>query len=1010
MTRAPFRLPSGGRIDRNRRVGFSLDGRPMSGFHGDTLASALLANGTTLVGRSFKYHRPRGFLSAGVEEPNGLFTLGEGGRTEPNIAGTVTELIEGLAARRQNGWPSVEFDLLSITSLAAPLLSAGFYYKTFMGPTRGAWMFYEPFIRRAAGLGRGVHERDLDRYETRHAFADVLIIGAGPAGLSAALAAGRAGARVVLAEQDSLLGGSLLLESTTGPAEVWRQQSESELESLPNVEILRRTTALGLYDGGTVALVERRDHLQPDPAKGEARQVVITLRARAVVFATGATERPLVFANNDRPGVMLASAVRSYLNRFAVVCGRRAVVITNNDSAYAAAFDLAKQDVAVVIADLRRAVNQTFAAKAKALAIELIAGARTLDVLGPKAVRGMILATAMSTFKSSSNAGPLREDALQTRRLDCDLVCMSGGWSPAVHLTSHGGIKPRYRADIAAFVPGGYAAGQFGAGALTGSFTLEAAINEGIEAGRSAASYSGHDLPARKPVPPAPEVASPLAVKGSGIEPVWQLPHDRRGMAFVDFQNDVTVKDLAIAHEEGYASVEHLKRYTTLGMGTDQGKTSNINALAIMAGLRGVEIPAAGTTTFRPPFTPVAIGALAGRTIGKHFRVMRCSPLHDWHLAHGGEMIEAGPWMRLWYYRWAGNTAESAYIEEMRLVRKAVGLADVSTLGKIDIQGPDAAEFLNRVYVNGFAKLPIGKARYGVMLTDDGTVLDDGTTTRLSDTRYFMTTTTAQAGEVMSWLEFLLQTAWTDLQVHVTSLTDEWAGMVVAGPKARLALELALPGHDVSDAKLPFMGCIEIEVDGAPLRLIRLSFSGELAYEIYIPADYAVALWDHILARAAPLGIRPYGLEALASLRIEKGYVAGLELDHRNTLDDLGLGKMASKEKAFVGRELRQRPLLQAPERWSLVGIECLEAGKRLRGGSILFSAADKIEGHGRGYITSVTWSTELEKFIALGLYHGGLKHAGEEIVCAYPLKGEQVKARIVAPMFIDLNGDRLRV
>jgi methylglutamate dehydrogenase subunit C len=994
MSRGPFRLATGGHIDRRKPIGFTLDGRAMNGFQGDTLASALLANGVRLVGRSFKYHRQRGFLSAGVEEPNGLFTLGEGARTEPNVVGTVTELVEGLTARCQNGWPSVKLDLMAINSLAAPLLSAGFYYKTFMGPTRGAWMFYEPFIRRAAGLGRGVHDRDPDRYETRHAFADVLIVGAGPAGLSAALAAGRAGARVVLVEQDSLLGGSLLLEGAAGPQETWRRQIEVELESFPNIEILRRTTALGLYDGNTVALVERRDHLRSDPTKGEARQVIITLRARAIVFATGSTERPLVFANNDRPGVMLASAVRTYLNRFAVACGRRALVVTNNDSAYATALDLARLGVSVAIADLRRQVGPEPAAKAKAFAIEVIADATGLEVFGGAAVKGVVLTAAS-----------------RTRRLDCDLVCMSGGWSPAVHLTSHGGIKPYYRDDIVAFVPGGYAAGQFGAGAVKGTFTLQTAISDGIEAGRSAARYSGHDLPPPSTLPPAAsELGSASISEGYGIEPIWQLPSKGRAKAFVDFQNDVTVKDLTIAHQEGYQSVEHLKRYTTLGMGTDQGKTSNINALAIMAHLRGVNIPAAGTTTFRPPFTPVAIGALAGRSTGKHFRPTRRSPLHDAHLAHGAEMIEAGLWMRAWWYRWAGTTAESAYIEEMRLVRSAVGLSDVSTLGKIEVQGPDAAEFLNRVYVNDFAKLPVGKARYGVMLTDDGIVLDDGTTTRLSETRYFMTTTTAQAGEVMSWLEFLLQTAWTDLKVQVTSVTDEWAGMAVAGPQARAALELAFPDHDVSDTTLPHMGCLEIEIDRVPLRLIRLSFSGELAYEIYTLADYGIAVWEHILARAAPLGIRPYGLEALASLRIEKGHVAGLELDHRNTLDDLGLGRMASKEKAFVGRELRQRPLLQASDRWSLVGIESLESDKPLRGGAILFSANDRIEGHGRGYITSVTWSTELEKFIALGLYQGGLKHAGEELVCAYPLRGEHVKARVVPPMFIDPTGERLRV
>jgi len=940
------RLPSGGRIDRNQRLTFSLDGRSLSGLRGDTLASALLANEVKLIGRSFKYHRPRGFLSAGVEEPNGLFTLGSGGRTDPNVAGTITELSEGLEAHCQNAWPSVQFDLMAVNSLASPLLSAGFYYKTFMGPARGSWMFYEPFIRKAAGLGRGVHERDPDRYETRHAFADVLVIGAGPAGLSAAVAAGRAGQRVVLAEQDFLLGGSLLSEAVASEAESWRAQRVRELESLPNVEVLTRTTAFGLYDGNTVALLERRD--------SDVRQVVITLRARSIVFATGATERPLIFRNNDLPGVMLASAVRTYLNRFAVLCGKKVVVVTNNDSADCTVADLQRVGAEVTVADLRRGVS-------------------SVEVLGQKAVTGVVV---------------------DNRTIECDLVCMAGGWTPAVHLTSHCGIKPKYLEELHALVPGGYAPGQSGAGALTGTSTWQDAIEEGA---RAVGGTVAQDL-------------ADSAPRGYGIQPIWQPPKGSKKKAFVDFQNDVGVKDLEIAHQEGYLSVEHLKRYTTLGMGTDQGKTSNVNALTVMAGLRGIDIASAGTTTFRPPFTPVTIGALAGRSVGKHFRTTRRSPLHDWHLAHGGEMIEAGPWLRPWWYRWAGENVESAYIEEMRLVRRAVGLSDVSTLGKIDIQGPDSAELLNRVYVNGFAKLTVGKARYGVMLTDDGTVLDDGTTTRLSETRYFMTTTTAQAGEVMSWLEFLLQTAWTDLKVHVTSVTDEWAGMVVAGPKARTALELAFPGYDVSDAKLPYMGCLELDVDGVPLRLIRLSFSGELAYEIYTPADYGVALWEHLLSSGTQLGIKPYGLEALASLRIEKGHVAGGELDHRNTLDDLGLGKMASKDKPFVGRELRQRPLLQAAERWSLVGIECLDPDKKLRGGSILFALSDRIEGHGRGYITSVTWSTELDKYIALGLYQGGLKHTGEEIICAFPLKDEQVKARIVSPLFIDPNGERLRV
>ena len=994
MREGAFRLASGGRIDRQKRVDFTLDGRSMSGFAGDTLASALFANGVRLIGRSFKYHRPRGFLSAGVEEPNGLFTLGEGARTEPNVPGTTTELFEGLIARCQNGMPSVRWDLRAVFGLAAPLIAAGFYYKTFMGPRRGSWMFYEPFIRRAAGLGRGVHERDPDRYETRYDFTDVLVIGAGPAGLAAALAAARAGARVLLVEQDSLLGGSLLLESAAAQTETWLRQVESELQSLPNVEIRTRTTAFGLYDGSTVALIERRDHARPDPNKSEARQVVTTLRARAVVFATGSTERPLVFPNNDRPGVMLASAVRSYLNRHAVACGTRAVVVTNNDSAYASAFDLAGNGIPTVIADTRQQVREELVARAQLQGIAHLSRTVVLDVKGGRTVRGLQV----------SIGGDIQ-------RLDCDLVASSGGWSPAVHLTSHGGVVPSYRQEIAAFVPGGFAPGHYGAGALMGTFSLPKAIREGFDAGGLAAQHAGYAR-AASAEPPAPPVPSELAESGPGygIEPFWPPQGARLKKAFVDFQNDVTLDDLSSAHEEGYRSVEHLKRYTTLGMGTDQGKTSNFSALAFIAGLSNTDIPSTGTTTFRPPFTPVAIGALAGRSIGQHFRPIRRSPLHDWHLANGAVLIEAGPWMRPWYYNWAGATPEKAYVEEMRLVRGAAGISDISTLGKIDVQGPDAAEFLNRVYVNGFAKLPVGKARYGVMLNDDGVVLDDGTTTRISDTRYFMTTTTAQAAEVMSRLEFLLQAAWTDLRVHVTSVTDEWAAMSVAGPKARTVLERAFPDHDLSDARVPHMGYLEIQCEGAPLRLIRLSFSGELAYEVYTPADYAVDLWEHILRAGEPLGIKPYGLEALAALRIEKGHVAGLELDHRNTLDDLGLSKMAAKEKPFVGRELASRPLCKTPNRWSLVGIECLEAGKRLRGGSILFAPTDKIEGHGRGYITSVTWSTVLAKFIALGLYQGGLRHQGEEIICAFPLKDEQVRARIVSPVFIDPQGERLRV
>ncbi len=966
------RTEKGGRIDRSATINFKFDGKKLKGFSGDTLASALLANNEITIGRSFKYHRPRGILSAGIEEPNGLFTIGRGAKEQPNAISTVLELTSGLDARSQNAWPNPRFDLMAVNQWFSPIFGAGFYYKTFVGPFKKSWMFYEPFIRRAAGLGKTTTAGDDQRHDTRNTFCDVLVVGSGPAGLAAALTAGRAGVCVVLAEQDFEFGGQILSSGKLA-LEAWRVATLGELQTLSNVRLLSRAVVAGIYDGNQAIISHGGKDIE-------------SLRAAKIIFATGAVERPLVFADNDRPGVMLASALKTYLNRFALAPSRRCVVATNNDSAYETAIDLAGQGVGVTVADSRAAIPGHSMARAAAAGIVIFPSSGIGQVMGRAEVEGVKLS------------------GLHGVTIECDAVGVSGGWSPLVHLTSHGGVKPVYDANIAAFVPGELPSTQFVAGGCAGEFSTLGAIRAGEAKARAAIAAAGKT-----------KKLAELAVPDLGeeppyvIQPLWNASSGKASAkAFVDFQNDVTAKDVSQAHDEGYVSVEHLKRYTTLGMGTDQGKTSNINALAMMAALRGLKLEEAGTTTFRPPFAPLSVGAIAGRSVGQHFRPTRRSPLHDWHARNGATFIDAGLWKRAWYYDWAGKTPEEAYIMEMELVRRNAGLSDVSTLGKIDVQGPDAAEFLNRVYVNGFAKLPVGKARYGVMLNDDGLVLDDGTTSRISDTQFYMTTTTAQAGEVMSWLEYLLQCHWTDLKVHVASLTDEWGGMALSGPKSREALALAFPDVDVSTAALPYMGVKDIIHDGVVVRLMRLSFSGELAYEIHCPANYTTALWEHVLQTAKPLGIKPYGLEALASLRIEKGHVAGLELDHRNSLDDLGLGKMASATKPFIGSVLRQREDMMSPERWSLVGLELLEADKKLRGGSILFAANDEIKGHGRGYITSVTWSVELQRFIALGLYKGGLKHEGEEIICAFPLKNEQVKARIVSPHFIDREGLRL--
>jgi heterotetrameric sarcosine oxidase alpha subunit len=963
------RLEEGGRIDRAQSLSFRFNGKKLKGFAGDTLASALLANNQTVVGRSFKYHRPRGILGTGVEEPNALFTTGRGGNEAPNSIGPALELAQGLEARSQNAWPSPRFDFMGINKLAAPLFGAGFYYKTFMGPARKSWMFYEPFIRRAAGLGKTGTQGSDQRHDIRNAFADVLIIGSGPAGLAAALALAGTNVSVTLAEQDFELGGQIL-SARDEKLLAWRERSVAALEKFANIRLLTRTTVQGIYDGNQAII-------------SIAGNVLESLRARAIIFATGAVERPLVFEGNDIPGVMLASAVRTYANRFATVPNARVVFATNNDSAYDAAFDLAVCGIGVMLADERKSISGDLLSKAAARGVVVFSNTGIAGVKGKLGAEGVVI------------SGP------HNISIECDALGMSGGWSPLVHLTSHLGVKPVYSEEIAAFLPGALPPSQFVAGACAGTFETLAAIADGET--KAKAAIAALTSSARFATVVRPDIAAdrPYAITAS-----W--PKLKSGLAFVDFQNDVTSKDIHQAHDEGYTNVEHLKRYTTLGMGTDQGKTSNVNALALMAGLRSVDIPKVGTTTFRPPYTPLTVGAIVGRNIGQHVRPTRRSPLHDWHEKNGVTFIEAGLWKRAWYYDWAGKSPQQAYLKEMELVRHNVGLSDVSTLGKIDVQGKDAAEFLNRVYVNGFAKLPVGRARYGVMLNDDGLVLDDGTTSRISETQFYLTTTTSQAGEVMSWLEFLLQCHWTDMDVHLTSLTDEWGGMALSGPNARKVLELAFPNVDVSNTALPYMAVRDFEFEKVPLRLMRLSFSGELGYEIHCPANFTQSLWQHVMKAGEPMGLKPYGLEALASLRIEKGHVAGLELDHRNSLDDLGLGKMASKKKAFVGEVLREREDMMAPERWSLVGLELLEPDKKLRGGAILFASTDEIKGHGRGYITSVTWSTDLQIYIALGLYQGGLAHENEEIIAAFPLKNEQARLRIVSPHFIDRQGTRL--
>jgi len=972
------RLADGGSlIDRDRVLSFTFDGREYQGYSGDTLASALLANGVRLVGRSFKYHRPRGIFSAGVEEPNALVHIGSGARLDPNTRATVQELYAGLQATSQHCWPSLRFDIGALNGLLSPLFPAGFYYKTFMWPA-SFWEKYEYIIRRAAGLGKASKERDPDRYDSRNAHCDVLIIGAGPAGLNAALTAAASGQRTILIDENPYLGGWLQKNADSidrQTASDWINAARTELSRHDNLQLLTRTTAFGYYDHNLIAAVERVQDHSAEFNPWLPRQRLWRIRAQRVILATGSIEQALVFSDNDRPGVMLAGAVRAYINVYGVLPGRRAVLLLNNDEAYCTALALldAGGEVAAV-ADLRDKPSGPWLEQAKARGIPILSAHGITGVGGGKAVR-------------YAEFAPLNGGDAQ--RIDCDLIAVSGGWAPTVHLHSQSGGKLDYRADLGVFVPAAAKQNNQAIGAAAGAFDLETCLTQGQAAG------AGETLPTIS----IGQTAAPPTI-------VPDLPQ-AQGKCFVDLQNDVTLDDVALAEREGYRSVEHLKRYTTLGMGTDQGKTSNLNALLALATQRGETVPAVGLTTFRPPYTPVTLGALAGRAIGSHFKPIRRTAMDQWHKDNGAVWIDAGIWRRPHFYPQTGEDVDSAAERETRVTRSAVGLCDVSTLGKIDIQGPDAAEFLNRVYANGFAKLPLGRARYGVMLREDGLVFDDGTSSRLGEQHYLMTTTTANAAKVMAQLEYYLQVVWPELKVLVTSVTEQWAGIAIAGPKSRETLA-ALVDIDISHAAFPFMAATECQFQGIPARLFRISFSGELAYELNVPADYGVSAWEAILQAGKPYGIVVYGMEALGTMRVEKGHVAGSELNGQTTLHDLGLGKMAGK-KEFIGKALMNRDALNDPARQQLVGLQPLDGKTWIKAGSQLLASPNlQVPVAMLGHVTSIAYSPELQTPIALALLAEGLMHEGETLYAAFPLKNECVPVRVVSPHFIDPEGERL--
>jgi sarcosine oxidase subunit alpha len=991
-----LRTPGGGRIDRTQRCAFTFDGQSYQGVAGDTLASALLANGVHLAGRSFKYHRPRGILAAGSEEPNALVTVRrDSARVTPNLRATQVELYDGLIAESQNRWPSLKHDVGRINDALSRFFPAGFYYKTFMWPRKAWKALYEPLIRRAAGLGHAPAHPDPDRYAQRYAHCDVLVVGAGPAGLAAALAAAESGARVILCDETAEFGGSLLSETGARidgqSAFAWVQEAVASLSKNSRVTLLARTTAFGYFPHNLVGLNQRlSDHLSHPPA-GQPRERLWQVRARSVVLATGAIERPLVFPGNDRPGILLAGAAHTYLNRYGVRIGTRAVVVTCGDDAYQAALDLKAAGVAIAaVADLRPEAAGALPDAARRAGIDVLPGSTVLGTEGDLRVRAITL-------------GRVQGDTIQAgQRIDCDCVLMSGGFTPSVHLFSQSRGKLTWTEDLQAFVPGASAECAHSAGACRGIYDLADVLADGAAAGASAAPE-----PSRTQLRFHVDALKRRTSAYLGVLPQPQAPGSDK--SFVDWQHDVTSRDLELATREGFQSIEHVKRYTTTGMATDQGKTSNLNAMAIVANRLGVAIPQVGLTTFRMPYTPVTFGSMAGSSRGDLFDPVRTTPTHPWAQAKGAVFENVGLWKRARYFPRAGEDMHAAVARECRAVRGTCGIFDASTLGKIEVVGPDAAEFMNRLYVNNWSNLGVGRSRYGILLREDGFIFDDGVVARTGADRFHVTTTTGGAPRVLALMEDYRQTEWPNLEVWLTSTTEQWAVIAVQGPNARRVLETLVEEIDISAAAWPHMSVGRGRICGVPMLLFRVSFTGELGFEINVPADYGQSVWEAVYAAGQAHGITEYGTETMHVLRAEKGYIiVGQDTDGTVTPDDAGLTWAIGKNKAdFVGKRSLDRASMKSPDRKQLVGLRTKDPRIVLEeGAQIAAKAGQKPPMELIGHVTSSYASSVLGHSIALAVIAGGRSRLGQTLYV--PMPGGDLEVEVTAAVFYDPAGARI--
>ena len=987
-------------IDETYKVSFKFNGKTYYGFKGDTLASALLANDIHLVGRSFKYHRPRGIMTAGSEEPNAIVQLHKNtSRTEPNVRATEIEIYDGLEASSQNCWPSVNFDIGGINNFLSPILPAGFYYKTFMWPA-SFWEKYEYFIRKSAGLGKSPTMPDPDIYEHRYIHCDVLIIGAGISGVIAAKVAAKNGFKTLLIDEKNYLGGETIYQDsehfkvnnqTSGS---WLDKEINEIKKIKNLEIKTRTSVAAFHGYNFLLARENlTDHLPIDQRNGKTRQRLLKIRAKKVIIATGSLERPLIFDNNDRPGILLSSAINKYASLFGVVCGEKNILFTNNDSAYETAANLFRKGVSIeAIIDNREEIDSKLIKESEKNNIKIYKGYTVVDTYGYKRIN------KISIMQLSKDGQKVIGSKIS---IPCDCLGVSGGWTPSVHLFTQSGGKLKFRDDDQVFIPNIYPSDQISIGSCNGDFTIDEILSN---IPKTLKEFLGVNKTGYENL----EVQTSFNKSKRNI---WLLPSDKivgKTKSFVDFQNDATAKDIKLALREGFRSIEHVKRYTTTGMGTDQGKLGNMHALGIISEISGSKMGELGTTTFRPPYTPLTFGTIVGRNVGEYFDVYRKTPIHEWHVKNKAKFENVGQWKRAWYYPKNNESMHDAVQRESKAARDSAGILDASTLGKIDIQGTDASEFLNRVYTNAWSKLDIGKCRYGLMLNEDGMVYDDGVTTRLNENHYIMTTTTGGAATVLGKLEDYLQTEWPELDVYLTSVTDHYATISVCGPKSKKIISQVIPNLDLSDDNFPHMSFKNTKINEIKCRVMRISFTGEQSYEINVQANYGKSVWEKCMEAGKEFNITPYGTETMHLLRAEKGFIiVGQDTDATMTPIDLQMNWIVSKKKYdFIGKRSLYRSDTMRDDRKQLVGLLTENPDEVLEEGAQIVANFNKSPVEMLGHVTSSYYSPNLKKSIALGFVRGGKNMMGQKLII--PMENKKINVTVADPVFLDKENKRL--